>query len=143
MTSTVFEQGDALLLYMGRDRFEAAGGYLNALSGHPMPGCGSSAARWIIDHGVSILCWDFLDASSPNEPDMPVHLLIWATGLVLIDNAHLGGAAEQARRTGRSVGAFTVTPAPIPRATSALVQPLFVQLRAERKKRRRALAPTG
>jgi kynurenine formamidase len=126
-TGTTFEPGDALLLYMGRDRFEAAGGYLNAMSGNAMPGAGASAARWIAEHQVSILCWDFLDAILPAEPDMQVHLLIWAIGLLLVDNAHLGDAAAQVRKSGRAMGAFAATPAAVPRATGALLQPLFVQ----------------
>jgi kynurenine formamidase len=124
---TVFEPGDALLLYMGRDRYEAAGREMQIGSGEPTPGAGPGAARWIVEHEASILCWDFLDAMWPEGPDFPVHLLIWAIGLVLVDNAHLAGAAEQVRRTGRAAGAFVVTPPAIPRATGALVQPLFVQ----------------
>jgi kynurenine formamidase len=126
-TGSTFESGDALLLYMGRDRFEAAGGYMNAMSGDAIPGAGASAARWIAEHHVSMLCWDFLDAIVPSEPGMQVHLLIWAIGLLLVDNAHLGGAAAQVRQSGRATGVFTATPPAIPRATGALLQPLFVQ----------------
>ena len=125
-TGTEFEPGDALLLYMGRDRYETAGHQMFA-PGVPSPGAGASAARWIVEHRVSILCWDFLDALVPGEPDFPVHLLIWAIGLLLVDNAHLGVAADLARRNRRATGAFVVTPPAIPRATGALVQPLFVQ----------------
>jgi kynurenine formamidase len=126
-TGTVFEPGDALLLYMGRDRYEAAGREMQIGGRQPTPGAGAGVARWIVEHRASMLCWDFLDAMWPEQPDFPVHLLIWAIGLLLVDNAHLGGAAEQVRRTGRATGAFVVTPPAIPRATGALVQPLFLQ----------------
>jgi hypothetical protein len=126
-TDTVFEPGDALLLYMGRDRYEAAGLEMDIGGAKPTPGAGVGVARWIVERRASMLCWDFLDAMGSDEPDFPVHLLIWAVGLLLVDNAHLAGAADLVRRTGRATGAFVVTPPAIPRATGALVQPLFVQ----------------
>src|SRR4051812_18935658 len=59
-----FEPGDALLLYMGRDRWETSGNdYVGTRSAWPVPGPGWSAARWIADHGVSMLAWDFLDTN--------------------------------------------------------------------------------
>jgi kynurenine formamidase len=126
-TGTVFEPGDALLLYMGRDRYEAAGHEMDISGGLPTPGAGAGVARFLVEHRASMLCWDFLDAFVPDQPDFPVHLLIWAIGLLLVDNAHLAAAADQVRRTGRATGAFVVTPPAIPRATGALVQPLFLQ----------------
>ena len=109
-TKTTFEPGDALLLYMGRDRWEAAGGHFDPFSRTPTPGAGASAARWVVDHNVSIVCWDFLDALVPTEPDFQLHMLIWAIGLLLVDNAHLGDAAERVRHNGRATGAFVIAP---------------------------------
>jgi kynurenine formamidase len=122
-----FESGDALLLYMGRDRFEAAGREMSHFTGQPMPGAGASAARWFVEHEVSLLCWDFLDAIHPSEPRRQVHSLIWATGLLLVDNCNLAPAASLARETGVSTGGLVVAPPPLPKATGSLVDPLFIQ----------------
>jgi kynurenine formamidase len=126
-SGTTFASGDALLLYMGRDRFEAAG---NVLTGQRdptiVPGVGRSAAEWIADNGVSILCWDFLDSNHPGEPFVSVHLLLWAIGLVLVDNCELGAAARWSRDAGRSTGALVVAPPAIPGATGSIVHPLLI-----------------
>ena len=58
-SGATFEPGDALLLDMGRDRFESAG---HVMGGPRRPGIGFDGARWLVDHGVSVLCWDFMDA---------------------------------------------------------------------------------
>jgi kynurenine formamidase len=118
-----FESGDALLLAMGRDRFEAAGHVVTGLrDGAVVPGVGRSAARWIVDHDVSVLCWDFLDSNHPAEPMACVHLLNHAIGLVLVDNCDLAAA----RATGRATGALVVAPLAVPGGTGSLVQPLFL-----------------
>ncbi len=123
----VFEPGDALLLYMGRDRWEAAGNELD-LRGHtPMPGAGADAARWIVEHDVSIVCWDFLDGVCDGEPEYPVHLLSWAIGLLLVDNCDLTAAVTTARHSDRATGGLVVAPPALPRATGFLVDPLFIQ----------------
>jgi kynurenine formamidase len=127
-----FQSGDALLLYMGRDRFEDAGNRfdLEALaSDRKLPGAGAQVARWIAEHDVSLLAWDFLDAfpRSDTEPSYQVHSLIWAIGLLLLDNCHLAPAADQVRASGRCTGALIVGTPPVPGATGALVQPIFVQ----------------
>jgi kynurenine formamidase len=122
-----FAPGDALLLYMGRDRYEQAGHHMDLAAGQPTPGAGSGAARWIADHDVSLVAWDFQDGVTPAEPVWQVHLLIWAIGLLVVDNCDLGPAAAQVQQTGRSKGAFIVTAPPIPHVTGALVQPLFIQ----------------
>jgi kynurenine formamidase len=122
-----FEPGDALLLYMGRDRWEAAGkDYTGTRSAWPVPGPGWSAARWIADHGVSMLAWDFLDTNHPDEPQAPVHLLIWGIGLILIDNCELSAAAAAARASGRIAGQLVVAPVAIPGGTGAIVRPLWL-----------------
>lgn len=122
-----FARGDALLLYMGRDRYEAAGHELHGLrSDEVVPGVGRSAAEWIVDNGVSVLCWDFLDSNHPSEPFVCVHLLIWALGLVLVDNCHLAGAAEAAAARGDATGALVVAPLAVPGATGGLVRPLWL-----------------
>jgi kynurenine formamidase len=122
-SGVTFESGDALVLAMGRDRFEAAGHAMTGLRGGDLvPGVGTSAARWIVDHDVSILCWDFLDSNHPSEPMACVHLLNHAIGLVLVDNCDLAGV----RATDRDTGALVVAPLAVPGGTGSLVQPLFL-----------------
>jgi kynurenine formamidase len=120
---TTFEVGDALLLYMGRDRYEAAGHEMAPSRGDVVnPGVGRSAAEWIADHDVSILCWDFLDSNHPSQPLACVHLLTWAIGLVLVDNCDLSAAV----RSGRTTGQLVVAPLALPGGTGSLVQPVLV-----------------
>jgi kynurenine formamidase len=122
-----FQPGDALLLYMGRDRYEDAGHHVApSRSGMLNPGVGRSGAEWIADHDVSILCWDFLDSNHPTQPLACVHLLTWAIGLVLVDNCDLSGAAAAARSSGRTAGQLVVAPLALPGGTGSLVQPFWV-----------------
>jgi kynurenine formamidase len=64
------QPGDAVLIYMGRDAFEASGRTYGPIGDHPdgRPGLGHSGARWLAEHKISILCWDFLDAHVPAAP---------------------------------------------------------------------------
>jgi kynurenine formamidase len=121
------EPGDALLLYMGRDRWEREGNELDLISRQPTPGAGAGAARWIAEHNVSLLCWDFLDGVCDTEPAIPVHLLIWAIGLLLVDNCDLGPIVEAAKASGSATGALVLAPPPLPEVTGCLVDPLFIQ----------------
>jgi kynurenine formamidase len=119
-----FEPGDALLLCMGRDRYEAAGNQCSTIEpGVMVPGVGRSGAEWIADHGVSILCWDFLDASHESEPIGTVHLLIWAIGLVLVDNCNFAAARAALGASGRASGLLVISPLRIPGGTGCTVNP--------------------
>lgn len=129
-----FLPGDALLLDMGRDRAEAAG--------HPMtkaadpvnrPGLGMSGAEWIVEHDVSVLCWDFIDAIHPDEPWPSTHMLIWAAGLVIVDNcdfaalrAHRADPSVPAGASGPAQGGLVIAPLAIPSATGCVVNPLLI-----------------
>ena len=122
-----FASGDALLLYMGRDKYEDAGNAFDGLrEGHVMPGVGHSAAEWIADNHVSMLCWDFLDSNHPSQPFVCVHRLIWAIGLLLVDNCELGGASRAAAANGTAVGGLVVAPLAIPGGTGCSVRPLWI-----------------
>lgn len=119
-----FLPGDALLLDMGRDRAEAAG-HLMTKAADPAdrPGLGLSGAEWIVEHDVSVLCWDFIDAIHPDEPWPSTHLLIWAIGLVIVDNCDF--AALRAHQS-PSVGGLVIAPLPVPQGTGSAVNPLFI-----------------
>jgi kynurenine formamidase len=123
VTGTRVLPGDALVLAMGRDRYEAAGNVMGGTRSETVvPGVGASAARWIVEHDVSILCWDFMDSNHPAEPAACVHLLNWAIGLVLVDNCDLSGACA----AGRATGALVVAPLAVPGGTGSLVHPLLL-----------------
>ena len=104
------QPGDALLIYMGRDRYELAEGELAAsvAAGDPAPGVGAAGAEWIANQPFSMLAWDFLDAVHPSEPMLAVHLLIWAIGLLIIDNCDFSAALPVLRERGVCDGLFTV-----------------------------------
>lgn len=134
------EPGDALLLYMGRDRWEAEGNALRhepdhdgsdgAYSPAQKPGAGRDAARWIAEKHISIVGWDFLDAV--DLPDLPrdakgsVHRLLPAIGLVLIDNCDLGRAASLLRSLGRQTAALAALPLAVPDGTGSILAPWLI-----------------
>jgi kynurenine formamidase len=125
---TGVEPGDALLVYMGRDRFEDAHGPLQPLARSPngRPGIGDDGARWIAERPVSAVLWDMLDAYSVEQEPFSVHLLIWAQGLALVDNCDLAAARDAlAGRPVRS-GLVMVAPLNIPGGTGSAVNPLLV-----------------
>jgi kynurenine formamidase len=122
------EPGDAVLIYMGRDAFEASGRRYGPIGEHPdgRPGLAHSGARWLAEHKISVLCWDFLDAHVPGCTPLPAHVVAWATGLVLIDNCHLGPAARALASAGRHAGLLTVGPLSIYGATGSAVNPVLL-----------------
>lgn len=123
------ERGDALLLHMGRDRFEAAGNAIFTSDNRwseKRPGVGRSGAEWISEHDISIVCWDFLDAHHPSHPRTPVHFLIWAIGLLVVDNCTFSEALEAVVQAGQVTGALVVAPLRMDGGTGCSVNPLFV-----------------
>jgi hypothetical protein len=122
------ESGDALLLYMGRDRFEAAGHtMLPTKESHDgRSGLGPSGARWIAQHRLSVLCWDFLDAHGPGVDHLCGHTLVWSVGMALVDNCRLGVAASALGAKAAPTGLVAIAPLAIPTATGCLVNPLLL-----------------
>jgi kynurenine formamidase len=122
------QPGDALLVYMGRDRFESTQGDLDRLvaEGGPAPGIGATGAEWIADQPISMLAWDFLDAVHPSQPALAVHWLLWAIGLLLVDNCDFSVAVPVLRERAVGEGLFTVTPTSLTGATGSNVSPFLV-----------------
>ena len=92
----------------------------------PVPGVGRSGAEWIADHDVSMVCWDFLDAANEHEPIAAVHMLVWAIGLVLVDNCDLGPAAAVMQAAGVGTGGLVVSPLRIAGGTGCSVNPVLL-----------------
>jgi len=124
---TQFVPGDALLLYGGRDRFEAAGNeVLPAGKAAQRPGVGRSGGEWIADNKASVVCWDFLDALHPDETRMSVHMLNWAIGLPLVDNCDLTRVRDYVNASARNAGLLTIAPLATPGASGSLVNPVLI-----------------
>lgn len=122
-----FLPGDALLLHMGRDLFEEQHAGSDAVRyGRAVE---PSVAEWLADHGASVLCWDFLDSGGAGTPDygtMPVHLMIWAIGIALVDNCSFAQLIPAVRAQGSYAGLLTVAPLWIKGATGSCVNPTLL-----------------
>lgn len=121
--------GDALVVYSGRDRFEAAhgpwGGSVDADGAPRRPGLDPSCLTFLADHDVSVLVWDMMDAY-PHGYEVPwtVHAAIFALGVALVDNCDLGPVAAACREEGRDEFLFVVSPLVIDGGTGSPANPL-------------------
>jgi kynurenine formamidase len=122
------EPGDALVVYMGRDRYEPAMGPLKPISRSPegRPGIGTSGAEWLAKQPISALLWDMIDAYGGREDPLSVHLLLWAQGLVLVDNCDLGAASRTMATKREKTALIMVAPLNIPKGTGSAVNPLMM-----------------
>ena len=126
-TGVTLAPGDALIIYQGRDRFEAAGNhYTPGAVLQPRPGIGESGAKWIASKDPGLVAWDFHDARSNASVVLEVHGLIYAIGLCLIDNSLIGPAAAALREAGTSTGLLVAAPTAIHRSTGVIINPLLL-----------------
>ncbi|WP_280490019.1 cyclase family protein [Nocardia carnea] len=126
-TGVALEPGDALIVYQGRDRFEAAGHrYTPGAVPQARPGIGEDGAKWIAAHDPGLLLWDFHDARNNPRHSLEVHNLIYAIGLCIVDNNVLGPAAAALKAAGTSTGLLVAAPTPIHRSTGVLINPLLL-----------------
>jgi len=133
------EPGDAICVYSGRERWQAAhpdlpyGRYptlTNSSNGRQhfrKPGLDASCLTFIRDHDVSALAWDMLDAT-PYDYDIPyaVHGAIHAYGLALIDNALLEELATACADRGHYDFLLVVSPLVVLGGTGSPVNPLAI-----------------
>ena len=97
----VFHPGDALVIYQGRDRYEAAGNiYPSGAAAVTRPGIGQDGAIWIAAKEPGLVLWDFHDARDNPAGSLEVHNLIYAIGLCLVDNCLLGPAVAALKAAG-------------------------------------------
>ena len=125
-----FERGDALVLDMGRDRFETS-------SGHPLGGpesdtdagggLSAEGARWVAEHGVSLLVWDMLDSCNAKLTHASAHVLTWAIGLLLVDNCDFSPLRAALGPGTRVAGALVVAPIVVEGANGVNINPLILR----------------
>lgn len=121
------EPGDALIIYQGRDRYEAAGNvYPSGAAAVRRPGIGEDGSKWIAARDPGLVLWDFHDARNNPAGSLEVHALIYAIGLCLVDNCLLGPAAAALKAAGASTGLLVAAPTAIHRSTGVLVNPLLL-----------------
>lgn len=126
-TGVTLAPGDALVIYQGRDRYEAAGNiYPSGAAGIHRPGIGMDGAMWIASKDPGLVLWDFHDARSNPDVALEVHSLIYAIGLCLVDNCLLGPAVAELKESGTSTGLLVAAPTAIHRSTGVLINPLFL-----------------
>jgi kynurenine formamidase len=117
--------GDAVVVYSGRDRYEAAEGVWGLTD--ERPGLHASCLRFIRDSDCSALAWDMLDAS-PSGYDLPwtVHAALFAFGVALVDDCDLGSLSATCAEEGRYDFLLIVSPLFVPGGTGSPVNPLAV-----------------
>lgn len=120
------EPGDALLVYSGREAYQAANPD-DFFGSPPSPGLHASCSIFIRDKDVSMLGWDMMD-HRPSEYGLawPVHGVIFSFGVVLLDNALLQPLAEACAEEGRYEMLLCVLPLNIQGGTGSPVNPIAV-----------------
>ncbi|WP_243076697.1 cyclase family protein [Microbacterium sp. SS28] len=122
-----FQPGDGLVIYQGRDRYEAEGNvYPSGAAAVTRPGIGQDGAAWIAAKEPGLVLWDFHDARDNQGGSLEVHNLIYAIGLCLVDNCLLGPAVAELKRAGVSTGFIVAAPTAIHRSTGVLINPLLL-----------------
>jgi kynurenine formamidase len=118
------EPGDALVVYSGREAWQAAhrdwSGYVP-----PSPGLHASCLPFLRDHDVSVLVWDLMDAA-PNDYGVrwTMHGALFAYGVALVDNSLLQPLAEACAEEGRYEFMFTFAPLPVVGGTGSPINPI-------------------
>ncbi|MBR7839251.1 cyclase family protein [Actinospica durhamensis] len=126
-TGVELEPGDALIIYQGRDRYEAAGHvYPSGAAAVRRPGIGQDGSQWIAARDPGLVLWDFHDARNSPSGALEVHNLIFAIGLCLVDNCLLGPAVAALKAAGTCTGLLVAAPTAIHRSTGVLINPLLL-----------------
>jgi kynurenine formamidase len=118
------EPGDALVVYSGRESWQAAhpewSGYRP-----PSPGLHASCLPFVRDHDVAALAWDLMDAN-PNEYGLrwSMHGALFSYGVALVDNCLLQPLAEACAEEGRWEFMLTLAPLPVVGGTGSPVNPI-------------------
>jgi kynurenine formamidase len=118
--------GDALVLYCGRDVLEAQGHDYQGPNG-VRAGVGESCVRFVREHDVALVLWDMLEARSDQHvPFGAMHGVLWAFGVPLVDNCDLGRLVARCRAEGRYEFLLMLAPLVLAGGTGSPVNPLAV-----------------
>lgn len=120
-------EGDALLVFTGRDRRRAARGPWSA--SEQLAGLRYTCGPWLHDRGVALLGCDGASDVLPSGSDvrMPIHVLcLVAMGMQLLDNLDLDALATACAGRGRWEFLLAVAPLRIPGGTASPVNPIAV-----------------
>jgi kynurenine formamidase len=116
--------GDALVVFSGREEFVRNGG---TYGGSQLPGLDLTASAFIREKDVAILCWDMMDARpDPYKTPWPVHGVIFAFGVPLVDNSLLEPLAQACAEERRHEFMFVVLPLKIRAGTGCPVNPVAI-----------------
>ena len=120
------EAGDALLVYSGREAYQAAHPD-DFFGAPPSPGLHASTSIYIRDTDTALLGWDMMDAR-PNEYGLAwaVHGVIYSFGVALLDNALLEPLAAACAEEGRHDMLLCVLPLNVQGGTGSPVNPIAV-----------------
>lgn len=118
--------GDALVIYCGRDAYDATNG-MPWGSETQRPGLHASCLEFIRDCDCAAIAWDMQD-EVPNEYGYPwtAHQSIFAFGVAVVDHCELGALARACREEGRSEFMFVVAPLLVEGGTGSPVNPLAI-----------------
>ncbi len=110
-------------------------GVLRSVTGgrHQIGGGSTWQSTWIPggqlfingESDAAVLGWDMLDASA-NDPANPVHGVLYAYGVAILDNALLEPLAAACAEEGRYEFLLTVNPLVIKGGTGSAVNPIAV-----------------
>lgn len=119
------EPGDALIVYGGRDRWDAENPRWGTRD--ERPGLHASCLRFLRESDCAALIWDMMDLL-PYGYDVPftVHGAIFAYGIALIDNCDLSRIVARCRALGRYEFMVTVAPLRVVGGTGSPVNPLAI-----------------
>ncbi len=119
--------GDALLVYGGREAWNADGNPIWGSNPLERPGLHMTCLKFMRDSDICLLGWDMMD-HTPNGYDLSwaVHGSIFAYGIGLLDNALLQPLAEACSEEGRYEFMLTVNPLRVVGGTGSPVNPVAI-----------------
>jgi kynurenine formamidase len=119
--------GDAVVLYCGRDAWEAGHGRYPGGPDGQRPGVGASCVRFVRERDAALLLWDMLEERhAAGVPFGPVHGVLWAFGVPLVDNCDLRRLVRRCRAERRYEFLLLLAPLVLPGGTGSPVNPLAV-----------------
>ena len=119
--------GDALLVYSGKEAYEAENGPYGGDMENGYPGLHASCLPYIRDNDISVLLWDMEDAH-PNEYNLAwtIHGAIHAYGLAIVDGARLDNLAKFCAENNTYEFMVTINPLIVNGGTGSPVNPVAV-----------------